>query len=425
MDATPVDSDMENTTPETRYFKMMMEDNEIGRVIINGGDDNDSIIGGQTIASLMNDGNAISMSDISKNVDAKESETVEVISQSNNANTMAIVGYDDVDSIATDTVNEVNEITKAFFAGNADRKDSKPRIRLFKEYKNKEYKTPEKKKRGDEDDEQTQPETPPGMIQVPSGDSHSKTKGFMRFLSLRTKRVYIIAGVLAVILFVSIIALAVALQGVRGRNNSSSATSSSPVNEGNEILESSIDVGAADSNDDKESMDIADMVTQVPVETSPEIDTIPEDVTPTPQPTMDPLAFDRTKEFLIDRGAILSDDIANDSPEYYATAWLSQDPNYSEYTEDRLVQRWSLAMIAQSLDASEDSLRRLQSGKGSDLLPGWMTYTDECTWFSKASPCDKDGMYERIDLKHMMLGGTVPSELALLSNSLRKYWPPY
>ena len=88
---------------------MMMEDNEIGRVIINGGDDNDSIIGGQTIASLMNDGNAISMSDISKNVDAKESETVEIISQSNNANTMAIVGYDDGDSIATDTVNEVNE----------------------------------------------------------------------------------------------------------------------------------------------------------------------------------------------------------------------------------------------------------------------------------------------------------------------------
>lgn len=439
MDADSTDTDLENATPETSYFKMMMEDNQIGRVTAGDNLDNDSIIGGQTIASLMNDGN--------HNESSKDLNTAENYSHSNDAahSTMSIVGYDDVSTIANDTVDET---TKAFFTGNSDRKDSKPRIRLFKEYKKKEYSTPEKKRRSGnqiEDDNRTQPETPPPMIHVPSStrsaSSHKRKEVSPiddkdKFFFLRSKRIYIVAGVLALILFVSIVALAVALKGVRGTEDSEATNSSSE----NAILDLWPDLDVQDTRidvDDKGSVDGESPANEVndkePIAATAEPSLPPKIAPPSPEPTdilNAQFSFEEALNLLIERDAVSSKDEMEsnpDAPQYYATTWLSQDPNYYSYTEDRILQRWSLAVIARSLDSTMVvdkplQLRRLQDGVGSDLLPGWMTYTDECTWFTSStevSTCDEDGMYLTIDLPDMLLGGTLPTELALLSNSLQ------
>jgi hypothetical protein len=396
---------------------------------------------------------------------AKDSNTFDTTSQSNDANqsTMSIVGYgDDISTIANDTVNET---TKAFFTGNGDRKDSKPRIRLFKEYKDG-FKTPEKKKRSNgivDDDEETQPETPPPMIQVPSGStshrsssSHNKkgeglAEGKDKSFFLRSKRVYILAGGLAFILFVSIIALAVALKGVR-TEETSSAIESSPENAGNVILDlwPDLDTTITTKDEIETPIEIEQPIEdENPIENENPIEKEPVPTTakptlsptapptfktpdPTSEPTVDPakLNFAEASDLLVEREAISSiREIERnpDSVQSLATTWLSQDPNFNEYNQDRLVQRWSLAVIAQSLDANKVlrnsmNLRRLQGG--SDSLPGWLTYADECTWFTsstEASPCDKDGMYQTMHLQDMMLGGTLPSELSLLSDSLRKF----
>lgn len=526
-DSKSVDTDMENATPETNYFKMMMEDNHLGRVQFSANDnaDTDSIIGGQTVASLMHDGsinngsnngsnnandteaddsdvldsesnttaesytqqsNDNNSNDIDNNINNNESEA-DVDAEANNQSTMSIVGYgDDVSTIANDTVNET---TKAFFTGNGDRKDSKPRIRLFKEYKNKDkkgsnnsnnnsdYKTPEKKKRNStnpfDDDEETQPETPPGMINVPSvsnrsTSSHKKKKfrddeylldgvGEKKEITKNIKRVYIIAGVLALVLFVSIIALAVALRGVRGDNDDEGTTisSASSDNNRNEILDlwPDLDVPIGYNNDnnidnnnnDNINNEIPSVTEPIDDEEEPVVATTmataqptlrPTTGAPTAEPTKDMSAqikFDAALTLLVDRDAVANEkdlECNPESPQFYATAWLSQDPNYDRYTEDRLVQRWALGVLALSLDAT--AAFELQDGVlvdsvvGSDsrLPQGWLTYKDECTWFTSstnnnASPCDKDGNYESIDLPDQMLGGTLPTELALLSNSLQ------
>lgn len=114
-----------------------------------------------------------------------------------------------------------------------------------------------------------------------------------------------------------------------------------------------------------------------------------------------------------------------DSPQYLATNWLSRDPTYYEYLEDRVIQRWVLAVFAftwappsSQLEQPQQRQRRMME----DLPQGWLTYTDECTWFtsSEAAPCNDNGMYERIDIQDLMLGGYLPTELSLLSNSLKQ-----
>ena len=447
------DTDMENATPETKYFKMMMEDNEIGHIKSSDNADEDSIIGGQTIASLMDD--------VNKQRSARKSKKIESVSRGKDAeeNNLSIVGYDDVSTLGNDTENET---TKEFFTGNGDRKDLKPRIRLFKEYNN-EYKTPEKKKKGEnqiDDDEQTQPETPPGMISVPSSNrstsSHKRNVGLLigggkKPFFLRTKRVFILAGVLALILFVSIIALAVALKSVRVKESNgtpSAAVNSSLKNDENEILNTWPDLGAVINNDNNDSTepDLVDPESESVSETpqpspavqaaTPQPSTAVQTTAPTTESTMDSFTqftFDEATDLLIERGAISKKkDLENqDSPQYYATVWVSQDPSFYGYSHDRLVQRWTLAILAKSLDSTmgvENPLdRRKLQNEESGLLRGWLSYTDECAWFTlstELSPCDQNGMYQTVDFHDMSLGGTLPSELAMLSSSLRKCWMP-
>ncbi|MGK3734220.1 MAG: hypothetical protein ACI8RD_004160 [Bacillariaceae sp.] len=141
------------------------------------------------------------------------------------------------------------------------------------------------------------------------------------------------------------------------------------------------------------------------------------------------IVFNEVLDLLISRGIVNERNAARiesdiDSPQYLATDWLSRDPTYYEYLEDRVIQRWVLSLFAftwappsPQLEQPQQRQRRMME----DLPQGWLTYTDECTWFasSKAAPCNDNGMYERIDIQDLMLGGYLPSELSLLSNSLK------
>jgi len=495
MDFESVDTDMENAvwneTPETNYFKMMMEDNQKGRVRNNENMD-DSVAGGETLASVINGGtnkdNNDTRNGVDGNTDANTIDSYSILKDTAPLpnETMSIVGVeDDISTIANDTVNET---TKAFFSGHDGRVDSKPRIRLFKEYK-----TPEKKLKNNskdnpgsntDDDDDTVPETPPGMIRVPGKDSSSsyrKDEGIVKSSSIkeasspiRSKRVYIIAGVLALVLFASIIALSVALNGMRGDGDDNTSTSSinsiiedgndantikndidnnnnhnnnynNDNNNGNNILEIWPDLDATNQLDDslppvakpaEEAVnELVNNLTQpLSKETSqpsisvPSLIDSPIDDASSSRPTVNieaEIIFNDELDILISRGVVTTAEeiVMNpNTPQYRATVWLSQDPAYYYYSEDRVIQRWVLAVFAYSWVASSH-LETQQRQRRLDGLPqGWLTYTDECTWFTSSieiAPCDENGMYRRIDIQDMMLGGYLPSELSLLSNSLK------
>lgn len=238
--AASVDSDMEKAlwseTPETNYFKMMMEDNEAGRIADSNDNTDDSVLGGETLASMMGDVN--NPKKASNGNKAKHSTTSADAGRLP-AETMSIVGLeDDVSTIANDTINET---TKSFFTGTSDRQESKPRLRLFKEYI-----TTEKAKKRIEtstQDEETAPGTPPGMIQVPGKSDKDVDEGGGKAGKeanplARSKRMYILAGVLAVVLCASIVALSVALSGMRDDDGSTSTSTSSSSSENTDNADS-------------------------------------------------------------------------------------------------------------------------------------------------------------------------------------------
>lgn len=54
---------------------------------------------------------------------------------------------------------------------------------------------------------------------------------------------------------------------------------------------------------------------------------------------------------------------------------------------------------------------------------GWLSDDDECSWWNDANDvfCTADGAALEFDLWRNNLIGTIPAELALLSNSLSEY----
>jgi hypothetical protein len=112
---------------------------------------------------------------------------------------------------------------------------------------------------------------------------------------------------------------------------------------------------------------------------------------------------------------IILEDI--DSPQHRAFAWITNDPVYFGYGNDRVLQRWVLSVFALGLTDVPTEYNAKAS-----ILDSWVQETDECTWFSSqpSSVCNPVGLYERIDIRDANLYGTLPSELSLLSNSLGK-----
>ncbi|KAL3904491.1 MAG: hypothetical protein SGILL_010048, partial [Bacillariaceae sp.] len=160
-------------------------------------------------------------------------------------------------------------------------------------------------------------------------------------------------------------------------------------------------------------------LTEAPSPASSESETDPETPAPTVAPTgIDAQAvYDELFTFLVDQG-IVSENLADDpdSPQFQATTWLAADPSFYDYGEDRIIQRWALGVMAYSMDASRvDGRQRMQRGFEDE----WLAYTDECTWFTSGDdePCDAGGNFVRLDIQDMNLGGNLPGEISLLSNS--------
>lgn len=101
-------------------------------------------------------------------------------------------------------------------------------------------------------------------------------------------------------------------------------------------------------------------------------------------------------------------------PRSRALEWIALDPLVEDrtYSDSRIFQRWVLATFFYSTggDSWYDS-------------NGWVSYTDDCTWFSTRNGhriCDAKGNLEVLDLEHNNLSGSIPHELGILSNSLSK-----
>lgn len=132
---------------------------------------------------------------------------------------------------------------------------------------------------------------------------------------------------------------------------------------------------------------------------------------PTPSPTF--RAFGELQQLLeyvsFDRGAALQDP---DSPQSKALTWLAGDTNFKNYPDWRRMQRYALAVFYYSTNGDE------WRDNG-----GWLSEADECTWLThetNAPVCNPNGAYIDITLKKNNLRGTIPLELALLSDSLCK-----
>jgi Leucine-rich repeat (LRR) protein len=102
------------------------------------------------------------------------------------------------------------------------------------------------------------------------------------------------------------------------------------------------------------------------------------------------------------------------SAQYQSYLWLANNSNLETYSEQVLVQRYVLATFFYSTMGGQWTFKN-----------GWLSDETECNWFSTTSNsmfpvCDANGTFVDLDLKYNNLDGTLPSELALLSNGLSR-----
>jgi hypothetical protein len=110
--------------------------------------------------------------------------------------------------------------------------------------------------------------------------------------------------------------------------------------------------------------------------------------------------------------------VSSTSPQWRALEWLTSDPNFSSYTDDRKIQRYALAVFAFGLQSPPDT-------------GTWLDYnTHECDWYTAASSgssCASNSngqgaLMRRLDLRNSGLTGTLPVELGLLSSALTQIY---
>jgi hypothetical protein len=115
--------------------------------------------------------------------------------------------------------------------------------------------------------------------------------------------------------------------------------------------------------------------------------------------------------------SILDDIATTGTVQRRAMQWITDDPDYFSYSEDRIIQRWALAVFSLEVSTSRRN-RRLNAA-----FEDWMEYNDECDWFISSNngvgTCDDAGVFKYLILRDVDLDGTIPSELFLL-NQLRK-----
>jgi hypothetical protein len=98
------------------------------------------------------------------------------------------------------------------------------------------------------------------------------------------------------------------------------------------------------------------------------------------------------------------------TPQNNALSWLASNPNLDTYSDMKKIQRYILAVLYYSTN-----------GHNWVRNDGWLGNENECNWYNKAdSFCNENGAVEALDLFSNNLGGMIPNELALLSDSLAK-----
>jgi Leucine-rich repeat (LRR) protein len=98
------------------------------------------------------------------------------------------------------------------------------------------------------------------------------------------------------------------------------------------------------------------------------------------------------------------------SPQSQALVWLESSDNNGVSSEEQLLQRYALAVLYYASIGDEWTNN-----------DSWLTSADECSWWSNVNTqdmCDSLGRYVAVDLAGNNLQGSIPPELAILSNSL-------
>eukprot|EP00535_Pseudo-nitzschia_heimii_P000873 CAMPEP_0197186602 /NCGR_PEP_ID=MMETSP1423-20130617/14230_1 /TAXON_ID=476441 /ORGANISM="Pseudo-nitzschia heimii, Strain UNC1101" /LENGTH=820 /DNA_ID=CAMNT_0042637961 /DNA_START=72 /DNA_END=2534 /DNA_ORIENTATION=- len=113
----------------------------------------------------------------------------------------------------------------------------------------------------------------------------------------------------------------------------------------------------------------------------------------------------------------------SESAQYKAFDWMVRDPSYWSYGISRIVQRWTLAVFYYSTGGPNWKREQLPDKYAKGKSP-WLTYSDECLWESsnqgtKGRICDSNNNYFAVHLRSIGLKGTIPAELALLSDHMR------
>jgi len=116
------------------------------------------------------------------------------------------------------------------------------------------------------------------------------------------------------------------------------------------------------------------------------------------------------------------------TPKNDALYWLAANDNLGTYSDEKKIQRYGLATLYYSTNG--ERWRRSE---------GWLSNSDECEWYSSfvngllcsispfkdfswcKSSCSDNGSVVQLSLYDNNLEGTIPEEVALLSNSLGKY----
>jgi hypothetical protein len=106
-----------------------------------------------------------------------------------------------------------------------------------------------------------------------------------------------------------------------------------------------------------------------------------------------------------------------------AFEWLANDPEYSTYSAQKVVQRWVLVLFSLEIVSTR---RRLSDRRLNEAMVTWMEYTDECTWFTSwyenRPACDGEGTFKFLVLRNIGLDGSIPSELTLLTKLGKSFW---
>jgi hypothetical protein len=93
------------------------------------------------------------------------------------------------------------------------------------------------------------------------------------------------------------------------------------------------------------------------------------------------------------------------TPQNKALNWLANNTNLNLYSNATKIQRYALATLFYSTN-----------GTSWDKKDEWMSNSNECLWYNGGSSVCSNGSVDTLSLSSNNLVGTIPNELALLSN---------